>query len=278
MGRMDGKVVFITGAARGQGRAHAVRLAEEGADIIGVDLCEDIPTVPYPCGTESELAETVRSVEALGRRMVASAGVDVRDREGLSAALAAGVAELGRLDGAVANAGICTFSSVREMTPDTWQTMIDINLTGVFNTAQAAVEQMVEQGEGGSIVFTSSTGGFRGWQNVGHYVAAKHGIVGLARTLANEVAPDMIRVNTVHPTNVDTPMIMNELVFAHFRPDLEASTKADIEEVMLQMNALPRATIDPRDVANVVLFLLSDEARYVTASAYPVDLGAGQKA
>ena len=207
-GRMDGKVAFITGAARGQGRSHALRLAQEGADIIAVDICADIDTVTpyYSLGTEDELNETVRQVEALDRRIVARRA-DVRDLDGLQTAFDEGLAELGHVDAVVANAGIATYGKAWELSAQQWKDMIDVNLTGVFHTAKVAIPSMIEADRGGTILFTSSIGGLKGIQNVAHYVSAKHGLVGLMRTLANELGPHRIRVNTIHPTNVDTIMI-----------------------------------------------------------------------
>ena len=218
-GRMEGKVVLVTGAARGQGRAHAVRLAQEGADIIAVDLCAGIDTVvgKYPPATREDLDQTVVEVEKLDRRVVARVA-DVRDQAALDEAVAAGVAELGRLDGVVANAGIASYGRAWELDEATWQDMIDVNLTGVWHTAKAAIPQLIEGDRGGAMVFTSSIGGFKGIQQVGHYVSAKHGIVGLMRNLANELAPYRVRVNTVHPTNVDTHMIQNPGTWGMFAP------------------------------------------------------------
>jgi SDR family mycofactocin-dependent oxidoreductase len=203
-GRVAGKVAFITGAARGQGRSHAIRLAEEGADIIAVDICRDYDTVGYPMATEAELAETVKAVEALDRRIVATAA-DVRDAAGLKAAVDDGVAQLGRLDIVSANAGICTIQSWDEVSPEIWQDTLDTNLTGVWNTMVVSVPHLIAAG-GGSIICTSSTAGIKGLPYLAPYVAAKHGVVGISRTMANELARHNIRVNTVHPTGVDTPM------------------------------------------------------------------------
>jgi SDR family mycofactocin-dependent oxidoreductase len=272
-GRVAGKVAFITGAARGQGRSHAIRLAQEGADIIAVDLCGQVATVGYPLATPEDLAETVKEVEALDRRIVAT-HADVRDYGALKAALDDGVARLGRLDIVSANAGIATFGPLDELDEATWQDMIDINLTGVWHTAKAAIPHLRAAG-GGSIVLTSSTGGLKAIPNIGHYAAAKHGLVGLMRTLALELAPDMIRVNSVHPTNVDTDMIQNPALYALVAPDLpEAERTRDVIGTRLQdMVALPIPWVEPADVSNAVLWLASDEARYVTGVALPIDAG-----
>lgn len=261
-GRMDGKVAFITGAARGQGRSHAVRLAEEGADIVAVDICADIASVTpfYPLATEAELAETVRAVEALDRRIVARRA-DVRDLDGLQAAFDDGLAELGRIDAVVANAGIATYGRAWELTAEQWRDMIDVNLTGVFHTAKVAIPAMIDAGRGGSILFTSSIGGLKGIQQVAHYVSAKHGIVGLMRTLANELAPHSIRVNTIHPTNVDTIMIQNPGTWGMFAPGDPEPTVEKAMPGFMSLNGLPVPWVEPRDISNAVLFLASDEAR-----------------
>ncbi|SFP49182.1 Enoyl-(Acyl carrier protein) reductase [Geodermatophilus dictyosporus] len=274
-GRMEGKVAFITGAARGQGRAHALRLAQEGADVVAVDICADIDTVTpyYPLATEEELAETVRQVEALDRRIVARRA-DVRDLDGLQAAFDEGLAEFGHVDTVVANAGIATYGKAWELTGEQWKDMVDVNLTGVFHTAKVAIPSMIEAGRGGSILFTSSIGGLKGIQNVAHYVACKHGIVGLMRTLANELGPHSIRVNTIHPTNVDTIMIQNPGTWAMFSPGDPEPSREKAMPGFLSLNTLPVPWIEPVDISNAVLFLASDEARYVTGVTFPVDAGA----
>jgi SDR family mycofactocin-dependent oxidoreductase len=263
-GRVAGKVAFITGAAHGQGRSHAIRLAEEGADIIAVDICHDYDTVTYPMGTEAELAETVKAVEALDRRIVASQA-DVRDAAALKAAVDDGVAQLGRLDIVSANAGICTVQAWDEVTPAVWQDTLDTNLTGVWNTMVVSVPHLIAAG-GGSIICTSSTAGIKGLPYLAPYVAAKHGVVGIAKTMANELASHKIRVNTVHPTGVDTPM-------GNGLGGLEALIGRDPNLGPIYMNTLPVETVDPRDISNAVLFLASDEARYVTGLEFTVDAG-----
>jgi (+)-trans-carveol dehydrogenase len=269
MGRVDGKVAFVTGAARGQGRSHAIRLAEEGADIIAVDVCAQIDSVPYPMATAADLAETVEGVEALDRRIVA-VEADVRDYGALKAALDAGVAELGQLDIVCANAGVISFSDMADMAEQVWQDMIDINLTGVWHTCKAAIPAL---SDGGAIVLTSSTAGLTGMANISHYVAAKHGVVGLMRSLANELAPRMIRVNSVHPTTVPTPMVMNESTFGLFLPEEEHPTLEQFKEMSTLLNVLPIPWVEARDVSNAVLFLASDEARYITGVTLPIDAG-----
>jgi (+)-trans-carveol dehydrogenase len=271
-GRVEGKVAFVTGAARGQGRSHALRLAEEGADVIAVDICKQIDSVPMPMATPDDLAETVRQVEELDRRIVATQA-DVRDYAGLKQVLDEGVAQLGRLDIVAANAGIGSFGAADELPEQTWQDMIDVNLTGVWHTCKAAIPHLKAGGRGGSIVITSSAAGLKGYANLAHYVSAKHGVVGLMRTLAQELAPHMIRVNSIHPTQVDTPMIMNETAFRLFLPDHEHPTVEDFAPVSQTMNALPIPWVEPVDISNAVLFLASDEGRYITGVTLPVDAG-----
>lgn len=273
-GRLEGKVAFITGAARGQGRSHAVRLAEEGADIIAIDLCEQVGSVPYAMATPDDLAQTVKEVESLDRRIVATRA-DVRDYGAVKQAVDAGVAELGRLDIVCANAGIFSFTT-GELDEQMWQDMIDVNLTGVWHTTKAAVPHLVAAG-GGAMVLTSSTAGLKGFPNFAHYVAAKHGVVGLMRTLAIELAPHMVRVNSVHPTSVNTDMIQNRATYELFAPDLEAPTREQVAGRFGEMNALPVDWVEARDISNAVLFLVSDEARYITGVTLPVDAGFGIK-
>lgn len=273
MERVRGKVALITGAARGQGRAHAIRLAEEGADIIAVDVPRDVIDIGYPMGTEEELAETAAAVEKLDRRVITSA-VDVRDVEALSAAVDAAVTELGRLDIISANAGIAGSPHPGHQIPeDAWQQMLDINLTGVWHTVKAGVPHILSGGRGGSVVLTSSAAGLKGYASIAHYVAAKHGVVGLMRSLAQELGPLGVRVNSIHPTQVDTPMIQNESTYKIFRPDLEKPTREDFEPASATTNIIPIPWVEPVDVSNAVLFLASDEARYITGATLPVDAG-----
>jgi SDR family mycofactocin-dependent oxidoreductase len=277
MGKLDGKVALVTGAARGQGRSHAIRLAEDGADIIAVDLCEQLPTVLYRGATPEDLSETVAEVEKLDRRIV-SRQADVRSLAAMEAAVADGVAELGRLDIVVANAGIFSSAPVHELTEQQWDEMIEVNLSGVWKTVRAAIPVLIEQGEGGSIILISSTGGTQGFPNFAHYVAAKHGVVGLARTMCNELGRYNIRTNAIQPTSVLTDMIDHVDMYRLFRPDLETPTRDEFREALLgAMNVLPVPWIDPRDVSHAVAWLASDEARYVTGISLPVDAGALQK-
>ncbi len=273
-GRVEGKVAFITGAGRGQGRSHAVKLASEGADIIAIDICHDVEGA-LPMATPDDLAETVKLVEAQDRRIIATQA-DVRDLDGLKAAVDAGVGELGRLDIVVANAGIASMGGpVEAMSQDNWKHTIDINLTGLWNTARAAIPHLVAGGRGGAIVLTSSVGGMHAMPNMSHYVSAKHGVIGLMRSLAVELGQHHIRVNSVLPTNVNTPMFMNEGTYKMFRPDLENPTAADVEPIAAQfMHVLPHGWVEPEDVSNAILFLASDESRYITGVPLPVDLGA----
>jgi (+)-trans-carveol dehydrogenase len=272
MGRLSGKVAFITGAARGQGRSHAARLAEEGADIIAVDICDDIATVPYPLGTMEDLEETAAMVEKLDRRIVVHQA-DVRSREQLDTAVAAGVAELGRLDVVVANAGIWSTDPFTEMSDEAYFDAIDVMQHGVYHTCRATIPKLLEQGEGGSIVITSSTAGVRGYPYLAHYTMAKHAVVGLMRSLANEFGPQMIRVNCVLPTSTLTPMINNEYMWRRFAPEAENPTLADFGATLQAWHTLPVPYNEPVDISNGVLWLASDEARHVTGINLPIDCG-----
>ena len=273
-GRVEGKVAFITGAARGQGRAHAVRLAQEGADIIAVDICKKIDTVDLiAASTPEDLAETADLVKGHNRRIY-TAEVDVRDFEALKAAVDAGVEQMGRLDIIVANAGIGNGGQTLDKTSEVdWTAMIDINLGGVWKSVKAGVPHILAGGRGGSIILTSSVGGLKAYPHTGHYVAAKHGVVGLMRTFAVELGAQNIRVNSVHPTNVNTPLFMNEGTMKLFRPDLENPGPDDMKVVGQLMHTLPIGWVEPEDIANAVLFLASDEARYITGVTLPVDGG-----
>jgi SDR family mycofactocin-dependent oxidoreductase len=263
-GRVAGKVAFVTGAGHGQGRSHAIRLAEEGADIIAVDICQDVESVPYAMSTEAELAETAKQVEALDRRVIYQVA-DVRDAAALKRVVDEGVAELGKLDIVVANAGICTVQAWDEVTPEVWQTTLDINLTGVWNTFVATIPHLIANG-GGSIIATSSTAGIKGLPFLAPYVAAKHGVVGITRNIANELAQHKIRANTVHPTGVNTPM-------AAGLGGIPALIERNPEVGSIFVNTLPVESVEPRDISNAVLFLASDEAQYVTGLEFTVDAG-----
>ncbi|WP_280417070.1 mycofactocin-coupled SDR family oxidoreductase [Nocardia carnea] len=275
MGRVSGKVALVTGAARGIGRAQAIRLAEEGADIVALDICGPVDTVIIPPATPADLEDTVRAVEATGARIV-SAVVDVRDGAALRAATDAAVNELGGIDIVCATAGITSSAPGLELSEQQWQTMLDVNLTGVWQTCKAAAPHLIARGSG-SMILTSSIAGLRGLVGVAHYTAAKHGVVGLMRSLAQELAPHGIRVNSVHPTNVDTPMIQNDMVRGSFRPDLEHPTREEFAEAARTMNMLAIPWVEPVDIANAALFLASEEARYITAVTLPVDAGSTQR-
>lgn len=267
--RFTGKVAFVTGAARGQGRNHAIRLAQEGADVILVDLAKDVDTIGYDMATPDDLAETVRRIETLGRRVV-WAQADVRDTEAMTALVDRGVAELGRLDIVIANAGVASSLPITEMTDAHWDAVIDINLTGVFKTIRAAAPHLQA---GASVIIISSIGGLVGLANNTHYSASKHGVIGIMRALAAEFGPRNIRINTVNPTNVDTRMLFNDSIYKLFRPELPAPTRDDIMDIVRGMHILPTGWIEVDDVSNAVLFLASDEARFITGITLPVDAG-----
>jgi (+)-trans-carveol dehydrogenase len=274
VGRLAGKVAFITGVGRGQGRSHAIRLAEEGADIIGIDSLADVDTTSYAMATQADLDETTVLIEKTGRRAILSRA-DVRDREALQRAVSSGVADLGRLDIVCANAGILPIARpIWEIPAQQWHDVIDTNLTGVFNTLAVTVPPMRAAGNGGSIIVTASAAALRFAQNLGHYSATKAGVIALAKTLANEVAAERIRVNAICPGTVATPMITaNEQLFKLFRPDLENPTLQDCEPVFKMLMPMGGPWLAPEDVSNMVVFLASDEASSVTGTAMSVDQG-----
>ena len=274
--RFEGRVVLVSGVARGQGRNHAVRFAAEGAQIGGFDLCHDLEHAPYPLATEEDLAETVRLVEQAGGAMHAEVA-DVRDWDAVKRVAKAGLERFGRIDVVLANAGTYAPMPVQFVAPDSWNETIDVNLTGVFHTVKAGIRSMVERNEGGAVIITSSTAGLKGFYGAPAYNAAKHGVVGLMRSLALELAPNQIRVNSVHPTSVGTPMILNDVFPKLVRMDLPDAGVDDAAEFLRTMQPMDVPWIDPDDVSNVVLFLASDEARYVTGTTLPVDAGALQK-
>ena len=273
-GQLEGKVAFITGAARGQGRSHAVRFAEEGADIIAFDLCEQMDSVAYPLATPEDLDETVNLVEKTGRRVVAEQG-DVRDFERLKTAVANGVAELGRIDFILANAGILPSVGEQAYHIGTYLDAVDVMLNGVYFTIEAALPAMLEHGDGGAIVITSSAAGLNGLcprfsvqsHGLAGYQAAKHGVVGLMRYYATSLAEKNIRVNTLHPTGVATPMLLNEPIDRFFQDHPEA--------LPAMKNLLPVDLIDSSDVSDAMLYLCGQSGRYVTGITLPVDGGLG---
>lgn len=275
-GRLRGKTALITGAARGIGRAQAVRFAEEGADIIAIDVCGPIESVAVPHSTPQDLAETARLVEQAGGRIVTGI-VDVRNPDELGEAVEQGASRFDGLDIVCATAGITSRGAAVDLSEATWRTMLDVNLTGVWNTCTAAVPHLIGRGTG-SVVLVSSIAGLRGLIGVAHYTAAKHGVVGLMRSLAHDLAPHGIRVNCVLPTNVDTPLIQNDVVRSGFRPDLDRPpSREEFAAAATRMNLLAVPWVQTVDVANASLFLASEEARYITAISLPVDAGSTQR-
>lgn len=271
-GRLDGQVALITGAARGQGRSHALALAGEGADVVLCDVAKDIDTVPYAMASVGDLAETERLVLETGRRCLTRV-VDVRDTAGLDELVGSAVDEFGRIDICVANAGICAFGKFWEISDDMWDDMIGVDLTGVFRTLRAVVPHMIERNYG-RIVATSSMGGRMGNPNLAHYVAAKFGVVGLVKTLAREVAANGITVNAICPASVDSDMLHNAPMYRLFCPDLDNPDKADVEPVYTAMNLVPRPWLRPEEVSRVVVFLCTDRDAAMTGEAFHIGLGA----
>ncbi|WIM89634.1 mycofactocin-coupled SDR family oxidoreductase [Candidatus Mycobacterium wuenschmannii] len=270
-GRLQDRVAFITGAARGQGRAHAVKLAREGADIIAVDIAGKLPScVPYDPATPEDLAETTRLVEAAGRRIIASAN-DVRDFDGLRETVGNAVATLGRLDVIVANAGISAPQVWNEITPDSFRDVMDVNVTGVWNTVMAGAQHIVDGGRGGSIILISSAAGLKMQPFMIHYTASKHAVTGMARAFAAELGRYAIRVNSVHPGPVNSAMGSGEMVSAIASANETVPTMANVLTPFL-----PNWVAEPEDIADAVCWLASDESRYVTAAAVPVDQGSTQ--
>jgi (+)-trans-carveol dehydrogenase len=272
MGRVEGKIAFITGAARGQGRAEAVRLAEEGADIIAMDICAPVGTSVAPPASPEDLAETAAMVERLDRR-IHTYVADVRDYDALKAGLDEGVEKLGGLDVIVANAGMWSYGLVEDYDFEQWGTIIDVNLNGAWHTLRAGIPHIKAGGKGGSIILTSSVAGLKAYAHCSAYVAAKHGVVGLMRTAAVELGPDSIRVNTVNPSNVRTPLIHNPGTYGLFAPDLENPTWDQVAPRFQSLHLLPTPDVLPEDVANAVVFLASDESRWTTGTTLLVDAG-----
>ena len=272
MPALAGKVALITGAARGQGRSHAVRLAAEGADIIAIDICAQIESVPYPLARPADLEQTAAEVRALGGRIV-TARADVRSQAELRAAVDAAVGELGRLDIVCANAGIHSSAPAHELPEQAWQDLIDVNLTGVWLTCKVAVPHIIAGGRGGVVIVTASVAGHKPYATISHYVAAKHGLIGLTKTLAQELAPHGIRVNAISPTQVDTDRIQNDMIYRQFVPDAERPTREQFAEASQATNLLPVPWVEPSDVSDAVAFLAGDGARFITGASLPVDAG-----
>ncbi|RHW26271.1 NAD(P)-dependent oxidoreductase [Nocardioides immobilis] len=273
MSGLESKVAFVTGAAHGQGRSHAVGLAKQGVDIIAVDVCGQIPLVPYALGTKEELDETVALVQEAGRQAIGIVA-DVRDGAAISAAAVAGEEHFGRIDIVVANAGVNLDGAPAQDIPDeAWQLMLDINLTGVWHTARSTVPALLRAG-GGSIIMTSSVAALRPYSGIAHYNAAKAGVVALMQTMALELAPHGVRVNTLNPSAVETPMIMNEALMRNFVPESPQPTHEEFASRAQLINAMPIPWVQPIDITNAVIWLASDEARYVTGVALPIDAGA----
>jgi SDR family mycofactocin-dependent oxidoreductase len=269
---LNGKVALVTGAGRGQGRSHALRLAGEGASIIAVDICEPVNSVKYPLASKDDLDSTVETIRQAGGSALAFQ-TDVRDQESLDRSVAQGVDSFGRLDVVCANAGIFSLGRLWELTDETWQDMIDINLTGVWRTLRAAVPRMIEAGNGGSIIVTSSVAGLKGVANLSHYSATKHAVIGITKSLAREVGEYNIRVNAVCPGTVGTDMILNDQFYRLFRPDLPSPSAEDAAKLLEQHHTLPVAFLDPGEISDAVVFLASDAAKRITAAVLPVDGG-----
>src|SRR5690348_14213648 len=274
-GPLEGRVAFITGAARGQGRAHAIRLANDGADIIAIDVCHPVSdTITYPLGSSDELADTVRAVEATGRKVLARE-VDIRDLAAQQQVVADGVEQFGRLDIVVANAGVLSWGRMFEMSEEQWDTVIDINLNGSWRTIRAAAPAMIEAGNGGSIVIVSSSAGLKATPGNGHYSASKHGLVALTNALALEVGEYGIRVNSIHPYSIDTPMIEPEAmgaVFAKYPNYLHSFAPMPLQPA--GQNGKGRATfMTVEEVADVVAWLAGDGSATLSGSQIAVDRG-----
>ena len=270
--RLEGRVALITGAARGQGRSHAVRLAGDGADVVLVDICADIASVPYGQPGPDDLAETKRLVEATGRRAI-TVVADVRDGPAMEAASAVAFERFGRIDIVCANAGVIQLKPATEISASDWADVIGINLTGAWNTIAPTLAPMIDRDEGGSIIITSSAAGVKGPPNMAHYAAAKSGLIGLMRSLAAELGPHRIRVNCLAPTTVDTEMVHWPEAYQIFRPDLAAPGRSDVVDAFTSLNVLPVPWIDASDVTEAVAWLASDQARFVTGIVLPIDAG-----
>jgi SDR family mycofactocin-dependent oxidoreductase len=270
--RFDGKVVLITGVARGQGRSHAVKFAQEGASIAGLDIAEAIPTVTYEGATPDDLAETLRLIDQAGGKSII-VQADVRDQSAVDKLVQDALRTFGRIDIVLPQAGITTLGPLWELSEQHWEEMIGINLTGVWRTLRAAIPPMIERKVGGSIVMTGSIAGLAGMPNAAHYAATKHGVNGIVKSLANELAPHRIRVNSVNPTNVATPMILDPAVYRFFRPDLDNPSKEDAMAAFGSYLLLDQPWVEAEEVSNAVLWLCSEEARSITGVQLPIDAG-----
>jgi (+)-trans-carveol dehydrogenase len=270
-GRLAGKVALVTGAARGQGRSHAIALAREGADIIAIDICEQIDSAPYALATPEDLRLTVSEVESLGRRVVASE-LDIRDLAQLAGVVDAGVAELGRLDIVSANAGISSPAGLaHEISEQSWEDMVGVNLTGVRHTARVATPHILKGGLGGSITITGSISGQHAYHHIAHYAAAEHGVVGLTRAVASELAPESVRVNAIVPGQVNTSILLNEQTYGVSLPDRDDPNLSDFAAASLKLDAVPVPWVESIDASNLLVFLASEEARYITGAVIPID-------
>ncbi|MFG2730406.1 mycofactocin-coupled SDR family oxidoreductase [Streptomyces canus] len=272
MGRFDGKVVFITGVARGQGRSHALRFAQEGASIVGLDIAEAIPSVTYAAATADDLAETVDLLDRAGAKSIIVKG-DVRDQAAIDELVERTLSTFGQIDVVLPQAGITTLAKFWELSDQQWDDMIGVNLTGVWRTLRATIPTMIEKNAGGSIVLTGSIAGLAGMPHAGHYAATKHGINGIVKTLANELAPHRIRVNSVNPTNVATKMILDDEVYKIFRPDLDKPTLEDARPAFGSYLLLDQPWVESDEVSSAVLWLCSGEARSITGVQLPIDAG-----
>ncbi|MFE9327507.1 mycofactocin-coupled SDR family oxidoreductase [Nocardia sp. NPDC052278] len=274
-GRVEGRIALVTGPAQGQGRAHALELASEGADLVLVDLLQDHEDVHYPMGTREQLDDTAAECEKRGAKVLVHVA-DVRDRAAMEAVVADAQVKLGVIDLVVANAGVCPSSiPFWEIGARRWSTIMDINVLGVLNTVSAAVPGMVENDIQGSVVITASLLGLKAGRNIADYAAAKHAVVGLMRSMALELAPRMIRVNALAPNSVDTNMINNPTIFKAFRPDLEHPVREDVIEAFRSLQPMPVPWTQPEDIAKAMIYLASHESRHVTGIVLPVDLGGG---
>jgi SDR family mycofactocin-dependent oxidoreductase len=272
MGRVEGKVALITGAARGQGRSHALRLAEEGADVVAIDICQQMPAIPYDMSRPEDLNETEQLLSKFGNGVLVRE-VDVRDQSALNQVVADALDQFGHIDVVVSNAAVISYQPVWEFSEEVWQDVLNVNLSGAWRVIKAVAPPMIEAGTGGSIILTSSVAGMKGMKHNAHYCASKHGLTGLMRSACLELASHGIRVNTINPGGVLTGMIDNEMTYRLFRPDLPNPSLEDVAAISSDMHAMGIPWLEPIDISNAVLFLASDEARYITGAVFPVDAG-----